>query len=947
MLLGSMEYTRHHSELEQQRVQISKRLGHSMTQVNDQISQYLNIAQGVGAYWLMHPQLTQQEYGAFTHQLLQNSKVIRHIAASRNQVIEYVYPLKGNEQVIGLNIARLPEQRQALLKAQESHSTVIDGPIALVQGGQALIARHPVFSPDSGQFWGTVSLVLHYDTLLEQALAETRSELRLSIRVDNDAPHSAQIYGTAIPPEQSPITASLAVGDTSWQFSAVPRKGWQSYQPFVLLWLSGLLTVFIWWRLAYTHLLRHQLTDQHRADQYRQAKRFEQMFYQHSAIMLTIDADSGEILSANNSAEAFYGYSESELRSMNIARLNNLPEEEVSRRRKQALTGQVNCFVFPHRLANGDIRNVEIHSSPVHVDDKAILLSIIHDVTERVEQEQKLKLDAKVFDNSQEAIMITDADQCILAINPAFCRITGYHEEEAIGATPTLLNSGRHGPEFYREMYQSLDTYGHWRGEIWNRRKDGTVYPELLSISSVLANDGQVTHYVAVFSDITSQKQSEEKLEQLAHYDLLTGLPNRLLLKSRMQHAIESANRNQAHLAALFLDLDQFKYVNDSMGHASGDILLQEVAQVLSHRIRTSDTLARLGGDEFVVLLEDIHSPEDATTVAADLINALNRPFRLNEHKSAHIGVSIGISLYPEDADSGDQLLAHADAAMYRAKSLGRNTYAFYTQSITRQSQHKQRIYGELKDALEQDQLRLYYQPQVELATGRVTSVEALIRWQHPQQGLLTPNHFIPVAEERGLIHKVTLWVIEAACRQLADWQSQGMEVDIAVNVSPRDFAIDDFYDQVEQLLKQYQVEPKRMHLELTENTLLNQPRQIIETLERFRALGVQLAIDDFGTGYASLAYLRSLPVDKLKIDRSFVNDISAAAHDTTIVRAVIGLSKAFSLTVVAEGVETEIQQDMLRELGCDVGQGYFYNKPLSESDFREWLTQWQQRERG
>jgi len=557
------------------------------------------------------------------------------------------------------------------------------------------------------------------------------------------------------------------------------------------------------------------------------------------------------------------------------------------------------------------------------------------DLTDRLRGEVKSRLAATMFESTHEGVMITDANSRILAVNAAFSRVTGFEEEEAIGRTPELLQSGRHGPDFYAAIWQALDEMGHWQGEIWNRRKTGEIYPELLSISAVHDQHGAVCNYVGVFTDISQIKESEAKLAHLAHYDPLTGLPNRLLLSSRLQHAIEQAQRQTYRVAVLFLDLDRFKNVNDSLGHQAGDELLRSVTERLAHRLRAEDTLARLGGDEFVVLLERLHEPRDAALVARTMLDALADPFILSRGHEVYIGASIGISLYPDDGTDVPQLIQHADVAMYQAKDQGRNAYGFYTQALTENANQRLEMETKLRRALERDEFVLHYQPQISLTDGRLIGAEALVRWQRNGEGLIPPNQFIPLAEETGLIVPLGEWVLREACAQWAGWlRDGGAPITLAVNISPRQFRQQDLVRVVERVLAETGLPASALELELTEGALMHQGMEAETTLRELKKLGGSLSIDDFGTGYSSLAYLKRFPIDRLKIDQSFVRDISVDANDSELVSTIIAMGRNLKLQVLAEGVETQEQLAFLVEKGCDAYQGYLFSRPVPAEVF-------------
>ena len=557
------------------------------------------------------------------------------------------------------------------------------------------------------------------------------------------------------------------------------------------------------------------------------------------------------------------------------------------------------------------------------------------DLTERHQVETKSRLAATVFASTREGVIVTDEMGDILAVNEAFTRVTGYTEAETLGNKPSMLQSGRHGPDFYAAIWQALAEAGHWQGEIWNRRKSGEVYPELLSISAVRDRHGNICNYVGVFTDISQIKESEAKLAHLAHYDPLTGLPNRLLLSSRLEHAIDQARRQGNKVAILFLDLDRFKNVNDSLGHQVGDELLKAVTERLAHRLRAEDTLARLGGDEFVVLLERLDEPRDAAQVARAMLEALADPFKLSRGYEIYIGASIGISLFPDDGADVTQLIQHADVAMYQAKDQGRNAYGFYTQALTANANQRLEMETKLRRALERGEFVLHFQPQMDLPGGRLIGAEALVRWRQEGERLIPPGQFIPLAEETGLIVPLGEWVLREACRQWARWRREGRpSITLAVNISPRQFRQQDLAQVVARILAETGVPAAALELELTESALMNPGVDTEATLRELKGLGVSLAIDDFGTGYSSLAYLKRFPIDRLKIDQSFVRDISRDASGDELVSTIITLGRNLKLQVLAEGVETPEQRDFLALKGCDACQGYLFSRPLPAAEF-------------
>ncbi len=573
------------------------------------------------------------------------------------------------------------------------------------------------------------------------------------------------------------------------------------------------------------------------------------------------------------------------------------------------------------------------------------VFATLQDVTEHKRTEDRLRQSAAIVDNTREGVIVTDPDKRIVMVNHAFCDITGYAEQEVLGKTPSLLASGQHGRDFYAAMWANITSAGHWQGEIWNRRKNGEAYPELLSISVVRDEQGKLVNYVGVFADISELKASEERLDFLAHHDPLTRLPNRLLMNSRIEHAIEVAARDQQKLALLVIDLDRFKDVNDSYGHAMGDELLQQVADRLSTRLRGVDTLTRLGGDEFTVLLEAVAHEEDAARVANDIIAALSEPWWLSNGVEISIGASVGISLFPEHGKQAADLFQHADAALYQAKADGRGRYKYFTEAMTRNARDRISMENKLRDALDWGDLRVYYHAQVDIASGRIIGAEALVRWLDKQHGLISPAQFIPLAEETGLIGRIGEFVLRETCRQGKRWLDAGYPpLTLAVNLSPRQIQREDISALVSSALADTGFPATSLELELTESALMTKEKEAIAMFKELRAMGVRLAIDDFGTGYSSFSYLKRFPLDILKIDKSFVDDIPFHQDDREIAAAIISMGHTLGFKILAEGVETAEQLDFLTQQGCDMYQGYLKSKPLPAEEFERLLASEQPR---
>ncbi|MFC1836493.1 EAL domain-containing protein [Thermodesulfobacteriota bacterium] len=556
------------------------------------------------------------------------------------------------------------------------------------------------------------------------------------------------------------------------------------------------------------------------------------------------------------------------------------------------------------------------------------------EIWDRKIAESDLNLASNVIKSSNEAILITDLDANIVDVNDAFCEITGYARDELLGQNPRVTSSGKHGKEFWTEVWDSIDRDGQWKGEVWDRRKNGEIFPKLLSISKVGNERGEATNYVGIFSDISKMKESQERLEYLAHHDPLTALANRVMFRERLGQAVAKADRTDDCAAVMFLDLDDFKTINDTLGHPFGDQLLVAVARRLSGCVRSKDTVARLGGDEFALVLSEFASLLSLDFLAKKIISRLSEPFEIDKRR-IFITCTIGIAVYPNDGLDIDRLVQSADVAMYHAKVRGKSSFAYFSSDLDQRMKDRLELEIALREALERNEFELFYQAQVHLESGRVSGCEALIRWNHPQQGLVSPVRFIELAEETGLIRPLGEWVIREACQHAKAWQAEGLpEIRVAVNVSGRQISGQEIIRTVYEILKETDLHPRLLDLEITESALMQDKDSAVEILRDLKRIGVGMSIDDFGTGYSSLNHLKRFPVDKLKIDRSFVEDIPGNADDQAIVKAIIAVGHSMKLKVLAEGVETDEQLEFLKENGCDEVQGYYYSKPIPEREF-------------
>jgi diguanylate cyclase (GGDEF)-like protein/PAS domain S-box-containing protein len=586
---------------------------------------------------------------------------------------------------------------------------------------------------------------------------------------------------------------------------------------------------------------------------------------------------------------------------------------------------------------------VEYSSTPLY-DEGELVGSVVvfQDITERMAADELQRTAAAAFE-THEAIMITDANANLIRVNKAFEEITGYFQEDVVGKNPRILSSGRQDKAFYAEMWAHLLSQGSWTGEIWDKRKNGEIYPKWLTITAIKDSNGKTTGYVATFSDISNRKKAEEEIYSLAFYDHLTKLPNRRHLIDRITQSQSISARSKLYGALLFMDMDRFKILNDTLGHDVGDKFLIEVAQRVRRCVREMDTVARLGGDEFVVLIEDIDAnAEDASqkvSMIAEKIRAsLSEPYPLDNHEQ-HSSASIGICLYRGNDETIDVLLKHADMAMYQAKDSGRNAVRFYDPAMQLAVETRAAMEADLRHAIAEDQLRLYYQIQVD-NEKRPIGAEALIRWLHPERGMISPMQFIPIAEESSLILDVGHWVLESACKQLSKWSKheQTRNLILAVNVSAAQFKMHDFVSDISTLMAIHQIQPERLKLELTEAVVLEDVADVVTKMHALKAMGVRLSLDDFGTGYSSLSYLKQLPLDQIKIDQSFVRDIGTDPSDAVMVKTIINLAQSFRLNVIAEGVETEAQLSFLKQNGCMAYQGYYFSKPVPLKDFEDLL---------
>ena len=676
--------------------------------------------------------------------------------------------------------------------------------------------------------------------------------------------------------------------------------------------------------------------------------RFRSLVEHAPDAIIVFDTQEQRILETNPIAELLFERSREDLLTGDLVRLL-APLQPDGRPAKESMT-----FVQGRALAGESVLTERLILTPsgkeifaeLRVDDISesghrLLRGSYIDISERKQNEVRLHLAASVFSHAREGIIITDISGTIIDVNETFVHITGFSREEAIGENPRIMNSGRQEPEFYEALWQDLGTKGHWSGEIWNRRKNGEVFAEMLTISTVRDDHGVPLHYVALFSDITGIKEHQHQLEHIAHYDVLTNLPNRVLVGDRLRQGIAQSQRRSLPLAVVYLDLDGFKEVNDTHGHAVGDQLLIVVAQRMKAVLREGDTLARIGGDEFIGVLADLDRPGDYETVLSRLLQAASDPVILGE-RVLQISASIGVTLYPQDGADADQLLRHADQAMYLAKQAGKNRFHLFDVTFDQAAKAQQETLERIRQGLGAGEFTLYFQPKVNMSSGEVIGAEALIRWNHPEQGLLLPGIFLPTIEGHQLSTELGEWVIDRALSQIEAWIAAGLELPVSVNVGAYQLQQSGFIASLRHMLAAHpQARPDLLELEILETSALEDVVLASNLLRACADIGVRFALDDFGTGYSSLTYLKRLPAHLIKIDRSFVEDMLKDREDLTIVRAVIGLAQAFQIDVIAEGVETREHRERLLALGCHLGQGFGIARPMPAEAMVAWVAKW------
>ncbi|MCB2226532.1 MAG: EAL domain-containing protein [Desulfarculaceae bacterium] len=909
--------------------------------------------------------------------------------------ILYVEPGAAKSQLLGLDLASDEVLRERLLHACESKSLVTttrrrigDSP----QSRDTITMFEPISSglrskgadllPPCPGFYGFLGGRFSFGIIYEQILKRyPPAGIDIMVLDLKAPPDDRMLYLHSSRTREGPVNPKTISEDSShssltfsrdfrlsggvYRVVCVPTVAYlesgHTWQPLTVAGLTMLLTlalvVYLLQNLqsarrleASNIALDEQIKEREDAQKKAETseRRFRALFEGNRDALMVVDPDNGYFLRANHSAVELFGCGSMEdLLRQGVLALSPAvqPDGQSSEHRmyeelQRAMEHDGAFFEWTHRRADGTWFLSEVSLSKVRVDQRDVIQAAVRDITDQKRRLEDLALLASVYENSVEGIVITDANGQIERVNPGFAKITGYSSSEVVGQNPRVLKSDRHDSVFYHRMWQALETRGQWSGEIWNRRKDGEIYPEWLTVNRIADDNGRTAHYVGVFHDISDIKRSEEKLSYRAQHDHLTGLPNRVLFYDRLNMAMASAKRTNTGVGVFFLDLDNFKNVNDTLGHLAGDEVLKEVSRRLELVLRSEDTVARLGGDEFLIALTRLADPSEAVRAAQRVLDALRAPIKLGEQQ-VYIGGSVGISLYPQDGDDADTLIKNCDIAMYRAKNQGKNTYAVFTEAISEAVVRRFTLENELRQAMAQKSFCLHYQPKVEAATGKVVGTEALVRWQKSDGELVFPDEFIPLAEETDIIYELSPWVLNKACEDLASLHKMGHEeLTVAVNLSAKQFQDKNLTEQATAVIGKYGLKARHLSFEITEHTIMTNVELAAEIMRRLSELGIKVALDDFGTGYSSLGYLSRLPLNAIKIDKSFVDDLPQSPEASVVARTIITLAHGLSFKTVAEGVSVREQLHFMQEHGCDEIQGYYFSRPLPLDQLAELLEE-------
>lgn len=900
----------------------------------------LHLATGLDAYLqATGGVLRRSEVEALLSGLHRQGSFIRNIGIAPGNRLEYVFPLAGNEAAIGLYYPEVPAQWPAVDRAMRERKPNLAGPLALRQGGRGLIYRVPVFMAD-GSYWGLISTVIDADRFLDINAVTGSGGERAALRtVAPDGTPGPVFWGSPDAFGANARIYEIVLPGAEWQLAVQPAEIDASalFWPRIGGWLLAL--VFATLSYAYTRAWHTQRELSRRL--IRISGQVPGVVYQ---IRRGADGRYQYLYASDGLREVFRVAPEDALKDVTPVMEILHPDDRdavLQSFADSARTGLPVRHRFRLRFPDGETRWLQGNAAAQREDDGVcVWFGFTSDVTDEVAIEEKLRLAASVFANTQEGVLITDAQGLIADVNPAFTRITGYAREEVLGRNPALLGSGHHDHDFFARMWQTLLESGHWRGEIWNRNKAGEMYPELLSISAVRDAGGRISHFIGTFTDITQIKQREIELERIAHFDPLTGLPNRRLLGDRMRQGVAQSRRSGRFMAVALLDLDNFKPINDGFGHEVGDAVLEEVGRRLTTTLREGDTAARLGGDEFVLLMLGLEWVEECDSILHRVLAMLSQPIVI-AGRSHRVSASIGVTLFPQDNADPDLLLRHADQAMYAAKESGRNGYRFFDAEHDRVVRQHRQLLEELTRALAEEQFVLHYQPRVDMANGTVVGAEALLRWQHPERGLLAPETFLYAVEGSELATPIGEWVIRTALAQMRTFREAGHAIPLSVNVEARQVLHPDFPSRLATKLAQAGIAADEFELEISQSSAPADIARAAANVRHCRNMQVHVALDHFGTSHASLAFFRQLPVDVLKVDQAMIGDLRNDPEDLALIRSIVRIAEVFHIRMVAEGVESLEQGALLIHLGCRFAQGFAIAPPLPAAELLAWVQNW------
>lgn len=956
--ISLLQYLAEQRQLQQQ-LRLSDQVQTYGSAIQQELVRTATAAYAVAA-WLRLQQGDVADFSAFAQHIYPFYPSLTAISVAPAGIIQAAYPELPNKALVGFDILKDPLQGEAARRSIEQRLVYLSGPYQLKQGGMGIIGRLPVTLPQADgvqKFWGFVNVTFKLDALASlQHLSQLTSQ-GIHYQLWLDQPEQPTLILSSSRGDFQPLAeAAIQTGTARWRLQlAAPKSGFNNTS----LWQVALALLFNLLLVSLSYLLMHTLLRQQHLNQLVASRTadLQTQLARHRSFIVASNTGSWEYdpehqqLSCSPEyfsmlgyqAEEFSAHTEQNLQQLWTELLHPADRDKARTVFEQYLASEQSELYQNHfRMRHKDGHWVWILSrgrSIVTELGKKLTVGTHIDISDRKESELKLQLLARLFEQSSEGLLITNAQQQVVMVNQAFCSISGYHADEVIGKDPRILSSGKHDKNFYQQMWHAIAEYGVWKGEIWNKRKDGSLYPEWLSISKIEGPEPGEIYYVGLFRDISQYKEDEAQIRFLAQYDALTELPNRALLLDRTEQALAVAKDQQQQLAMLFIDVDRFKQINDSLGHQTGDQLLIQIARRLTSLCRPEDTLCRLSSDEFVLLRPNTHA-EMAAELAERILPLMLTPYQVSGHELV-LSASIGIAVFPQDGQSFHELYRHADIAMYRAKENGRNTYCFFTSEMQRYHARHLLLENALRRAIENNELSLVYQPQYSLQQQKLTGFEALLRWQHPELGFISPGEFIPLAERSGLVIPLGEWVLKTALAERASWQQLTLApLTVAINLSPIQFRQPGLLTLIDSLLQASQLPAEMLELEITESAMVEDPAHAASLLNAFRQRGLRIAVDDFGTGYSSLSYLKRFALHKLKIDQSFVRDLLSDADDRAIVQAIISMAHSLELETIAEGVETAAQQALLQRLGCQAIQGYHYGKPLPAEQARAFIKQ-------